>query len=104
MSDTDTRYFDSEFTGEIKIIVVSVILIIFVIVIINIIVVIIITIVIVVSFFGACSAISHNALIIIIITRPKSAYGRQGLDWIVGPGYSFVVFSTNKTMETNQKP
>ena len=26
-------------------------------------------------------------------TRPKPAYGRQGLDWIVGPGYSFVVFS-----------
>ena len=43
-------------------------------------------------------------IIIIIITRPKPAYGRQGLDWIVGPGYSFVVFSTNKTMETNQKP
>ena len=42
--------------------------------------------------------------IIIIITRPKPAYGRQGLDWIVGPGYSFVVFSTNKTMETNQNP
>ena len=42
-------------------------------------------------------------IIIIIITRPKPAYGRQGLDWIVGPGYSFVVFSTNKTMETNQK-
>ena len=37
-------------------------------------------------------------------TRPKPAYGRQGLDWIVGPGYSFVVFSTNKTMETNHKP
>ena len=37
-------------------------------------------------------------------TRPKPAYGRQGLDWIVGPGYSFVVFSTNKTMETNPKP
>ena len=35
---------------------------------------------------------------IIINTRPKPAYGRQGLDWIVGPGYSFVVFSTNKTM------
>ena len=45
-------------------------------------------------------------IIITIInnTRPKPAYGRQGLDWIVGPGYSFVVFSTNKTMETNQKP
>ena len=28
------------------------------------------------------------------VTRPKPAYGRQGLDWIVGPGYSFVVFST----------
>ena len=41
---------------------------------------------------------------IIINTRPKPAYGRQGLDWIVGQGYSFVVFSTNKTMETNQKP
>ena len=38
------------------------------------------------------------------VTRPKPAYGRQGLDWIVGPGYSFVVFSTNKTIETNQKP
>ena len=37
-------------------------------------------------------------------TRPKPAYGRQGLDWIDGPGYSFVVFSTNKTMKTNQKP
>ena len=34
--------------------------------------------------------------IIIIITRPKPAYGRQGLDWIFGPGYSFVVFSTNR--------
>ena len=29
-------------------------------------------------------------------TRPKPAYGRQGLEWIVGPGYSFVVFSTNR--------
>ena len=29
------------------------------------------------------------------VTRPKLAYGRQGLDWIVGQGYSFVVFSTN---------
>ena len=28
------------------------------------------------------------------MTRPKPAYGRQGLDWIVGPGYSFAVFST----------
>ena len=27
-------------------------------------------------------------------TRPKPAYGRQGLDWIVGPGSSFAVFST----------
>ena len=42
--------------------------------------------------------------IIINITRPKPAYSRQGLDWIVWPGYSFVVFSTNKTMETNQEP
>ena len=24
-----------------------------------------------------------------IQTRPKPAYGRQGLDWIIGPGYSF---------------
>ena len=29
-------------------------------------------------------------------TRLKPAYGQQGLDWIVGPGYSFVVFSTNR--------
>ena len=29
-------------------------------------------------------------------TRPKPAYGRQGLDWIVGPRYSFLVFSTKK--------
>ena len=43
-------------------------------------------------------------IVIIMTTRPKPAYGRQGLDWIVWPGYSFVVFSTNKTMETNQKP
>ena len=28
--------------------------------------------------------------------RPKPAYGRQGLDWIIRPGYSFVVFSTNR--------
>ena len=42
--------------------------------------------------------------VVIIITRPKPAYGRQGLDWIVWPGYSFVVFSTNKIMETNHKP
>ena len=36
-----------------------------------------------------------RALERIYITRPKPAYGRQGLDWIVRPGYSFVVFSTN---------
>ena len=48
--------------------------------------------------------IPKSIITIIIITRPKPAYGRQGLDWIVWPGYSFVVFSTNKTMETNQKP
>ena len=29
-------------------------------------------------------------------TRPKPAYGRQGLDWIFGPEYSFVVLSTNR--------
>ena len=33
---------------------------------------------------------------IFLYTRPKPAYGRQGLDWIIGPGYSFVVFSTNR--------
>ena len=27
-----------------------------------------------------------------MITRPKPAYGRQGLDWIVGPGYSFLLY------------
>ena len=27
---------------------------------------------------------------------PKPAYGRQGLDWIVGPGYSFGVFSMSR--------
>ena len=44
------------------------------------------------------SSLLHIWLILILryfkITRPKPAYGRQGLDWIVGPGYSFVVFST----------
>ena len=30
-------------------------------------------------------------------TRPKPAYGRQGLDWIVRPGYSFGVFSTSRS-------
>ena len=29
------------------------------------------------------------------MTRPKPAYGRQGLDWIVGPEYSFGVLSTS---------
>ena len=27
--------------------------------------------------------------VIILETRPKPAYGRQGLDWIVRPGHSF---------------
>ena len=45
-----------------------------------------------------------NRIIIIIITRSYAALQAADLDWIVGPGYSFVVFSTNKTMETNQKP
>ena len=31
-------------------------------------------------------------IIIIIITGPKPAYGRQGLDWIARPEYSFRVF------------
>ena len=48
--------------------------------------------------------VAIGKIIAIIITRPKPAYSQQGLDWIVGPGHSFVVFSTNKTMETNQKP
>ena len=30
-------------------------------------------------------------------TRPKLAYGRQGLDWIVGPGYSFGVINYTQT-------
>ena len=52
------------------------------------------------------------------ITRPKPAYGRQGLDWIAGPEYSFMVFSMWKnqpgtmknhenrpgTMKTDQEP
>ena len=29
-----------------------------------------------------------------INTRPKPAYGQQGLDWILGQEYSFGVFST----------
>ena len=29
-------------------------------------------------------------------TKPKPAYGRQGLDWIVGPEFSFRVFSTSR--------
>ena len=41
------------------------------------------------------SSVIISSIIFIIITRPKPAYGRQGLDWIIGPGYSFVVFSTN---------
>ena len=53
---------------------------------------------------GEVASSKNLIIIIIIITRPKPAYGRQGLDWIVGPGYSFVVFSTNKAMKTNQKP
>ena len=39
---------------------------------------------------------SFTITIIIIITRPKLAYGWQGLDWIVGPEYSFRVFYTWK--------
>ena len=41
------------------------------------------------DYYRTCSRTFEN-------TRPKPAYGRQGLDWIVGPGYSFVVFSTNR--------
>ena len=29
-------------------------------------------------------------------TRPKPAYIRQGLEWIIGPGYNFGVFSTSR--------
>ena len=57
-----------------------------------------------VSNFPIKSLLGSKLLPSIYETRPKPADGRQGLDWIVGPGYSFVVFSTNKTMETNQKP
>ena len=35
-------------------------------------------------------------IILIILTRPKPAYGRQGLEWIVRPGYSFGVFSMSR--------
>ena len=41
-----------------------------------------------------------NAALLVYVTRSYAA----DLDWIIGPGYSFAVFSTNKTMETNQKP
>ena len=57
-----------------------------------------------VSNFPIKSLLGSKLLPSIYETRPKPADGRQGLDWIVGPGYSFVVSSTNKTMETNQKP
>ena len=40
-------------------------------------------------------------MIMIIITRPKPAFGRQGLDWIVRPGNSFVVVSTNRGILTS---
>ena len=53
---------------------------------------------------GILMMIREIIMRVFLYTRPKPAYGRQGLDWIVGPGYSFVVFSTNKIMETNQKP
>ena len=43
-----------------------------------------------------CSLHRQQYLCHFVITRPKPAYGRQGLDWIVRPGYSFVVFSTNR--------
>ena len=33
---------------------------------------------------------------IFVSTRPKPAYSRQGLDWIVRPGYSFRVFSKSR--------
>ena len=35
-------------------------------------------------------------IIILITTRPKSAYSRQGQDWIVGPEYSFRVYQREK--------
>ena len=53
---------------------------------------------------GQAGHVSSSITSVIIIITKAKAYGRQGLDWIVGPGYSFVVFSTDKTMETNQKP
>ena len=36
-------------------------------------------------------------LVIFVLTRPKPSYGRLGLDWIVGPGYSFGVFLTSRS-------
>ena len=30
------------------------------------------------------------------VTRPKPAYGRQGPDWIIGPEFSYGLFSTSR--------
>ena len=37
----------------------------------------------------------------LLVTRPKPAFGRQGLDWIVRPVNSFVVVSTNRGILTS---
>ena len=45
-----------------------------------------------------------------VVTRPKPAYCRQGLDWIVRPEYSFRVFKIKKhkiprgTMKNHENP
>ena len=44
------------------------------------------------AFLGSMYLLGKN----FHFTRPKPAYGRQGQDWIIGPGCSFVVFSTNR--------
>ena len=37
-------------------------------------------------------------------TRPKPAYSRRGLDWIIGPGYSFGVFSAPSVLSSVDDP
>ena len=36
----------------------------------------------------ADAAEADTSVLFFSLTRPKPAYGRQGLDWIVGPGYT----------------
>ena len=49
-------------------------------------------------------------IVAFVVTRPKPADGRQGLDWIVGPKYSIRVKMKNKpatkkkTIKTDLEP